>query len=326
MAATEPIKNATAPSGNPYYLILSFCGGGIRGLISSGLLDRLYHKFPTLISQTNLFAGTSTGADIISQIVANKTPATIYESYLLGGPVIFFDPSKNPNAPAYNVNKLVEVQQKMHGQTKLSDLSQSVLFTSFNVGSKDQHWKPLLFNNLPKSTNADTLVVDAVVSSSAMSGMYGSYNGNVDGAFVNHDPTLAAIALAVNQGISLQDIVVVCFGTGFMPNYIASDTSNWGAHQWQNGDGNTANNVPPLLINGTVCPILNMTLNGTSTNLVPNLASMMLQNRYVYLNPTLSKYIPENDINPLDLIYLAEQVGTYDFHDAENLLNTVLGS
>jgi patatin-like phospholipase/acyl hydrolase len=145
---------------------------------------------------------------------------------------------------------------------------------------------PILFHNLPGSPTADTLLADAVVSGGAMPGMFGSYQfssypqGNVDGAFVNHDPTLAAIALAVNAGVSLTNIVVICFGTGFMANHLGGATGHWGAQQWQQGSPNHHYDVPPLLINGSRCPILNISLNGTSTNLIPDLAGMLRPQRY----------------------------------------------
>ena len=103
-----------------------------------------------------------------------------------------------------------------------------------------------------------------------MPGMFGSHQGNVDGAFVQLDPTLAAIALAVNSGVHLADIVVICFGTGFMANDLGSATATWGAHQRQHGDKDNKYNVPPLLVNGTPSPILNISMNGTSTNLHPD--------------------------------------------------------
>jgi hypothetical protein len=183
-----------------------------------------------------------------------------------------------------------------------------------------------LYSNLPNSPNAGTTIAEAVTSSSAMPGMMASYQGNIDGAFVHHDPTIAAIAMALssNPSLTLNDINVICIGTGFMANWIASDTSQWGAQQWQNGDGNPNNNTPALLLNGTVSPVLNACLNGTSTSLIPQLAGMMLPpDQYAYLNPTLAYYIPENDIIPADLTYLQTQAANCDpqqMQIAENML------
>ena len=150
--------------------------------------------------------------------------------------------------------------------------------------------------------------------------MMGSVEGNIDGAFASHDPTLAAVALALSAGVALEDIYVIDFGTGFMANWVASDTATWGAHQWQNGDGNPNSQTPALLINGTVSPVLNATLNGTSTSLTPELAKLILGDRYVYLNPILERYIPENDVDPADLQYLQEQAGRVDISAARRLI------
>lgn len=303
------------------FRILTFCGGGIRGLLSAGILNRLAEKYPDIVAKADLLAGTSTGADIISMLLAKKTPAEIYANYVNQAPKFFKRQGRNPRRPAYHVADLVLAQRVMHPlNPPLSKLKQKVLFTAFNVGSAKRRWEPRLFHNLAGSTTAGTRIVDAVVSSSAMCGMFGSHQGNVDGAFVHHDPTLAAIAVAVRAGAKLDEIVVLDFGTGFMANWIASDTAKWGAHQWQHGDGNRQSRLPPLLINGKPSPILNISLNGTSTNLIPHLAGLMLPQRFAYLNPTLDRIVPENDTKPADLKYLERKAATADLTEAERLL------
>jgi len=307
------------------YCILSFCGGGIRGTLSAGYLSRLYAQFPDVVKNTHLLAGTSTGADIISLLMADMTPDKVYDVYMNKAPAEFENMNPLSTMPGYDTEKLVRSQRMLHLlDRKLNDHKKhSILFTSFNVGSSaDNPWKTLLYTNLPVNNNGDVRIVDAVVSSSLMPGMYGSLGGNVDGAFVNHDPTVAAIALAVSNGHALDDIACICFGTGYMPNWIASDTSNWGALQWQQGDGNPASQLPPLLINGTSSPVLNMMMNGTSTNLMPQLSQMLLGDRYVYINSTLDKIVPENDINPADLKYMQTLVADEDIAPALTLLES----
>lgn len=309
------------------YNIVCFCGGGIRGLLSATILQNLANSYPNILTKTNLFAGTSTGADIVSFLVAGKTPADIIHGYLHGETKFFANPSKDPFKPPYSIDEAYAGQVLLHGLKKLNDYKQSVVFTSFNVGSAKSHtdptpWGPILFSNLKGSPNGDTEIATAVTSSGAMPGMIGSWHGNIDGAFVHHDPTLAAIAMAINyEKVSLSDIAVICIGTGLMQQWIASDTHEWGAHQWQNGDGNPLNNTPRLLVNGTIAPILNATLNGTSVSLIPELAGMMLQKNYAYLNPTLAYYIPEDDVKPADLEYLQEQANHCDPQQMANALN-----
>jgi hypothetical protein len=314
------------------YNIVCFCGGGIRGLLSATILENLANLPSGILQYTDLFAGTSTGSGIISMLLAKPpyTPANII-SYFLNKEVPFFQKptGTGPKEPMYSVMSAYDGQLLLHPTNPIlsSFKEQSVLFTAFNVGSNVgttgsgglattyTPWAPILFSNLPNSPTAGTTIAEAVTSSCAMPGMMGSYNGNIDGAFVHHDPTIAAIAMALssNPSLTLNDINVICIGTGFMANWIAADTSIWGARQWQVGAGDPESNVPALLLNGTVSPILNACLNGTSTNLIPTLAGMMLpEGQYAYLNPTLDHYIPENATSETDISYLQQQAGACD--------------
>jgi patatin-like phospholipase/acyl hydrolase len=300
------------------YKIVCFCGGGIRGLLSATILQKLADAYPNILNKTDLFAGTSTGSGIISWLLAGKTPTGIIQEYLTSEVQFFSFVDFEPTKPGYDIDLVFAGQAGMHGVKTLNDFDQSVLFTSFNVGSATsltEHtpWQPILYSNLTNSPNGGTTVAKAVTSSSAMPGMLGSYEGNIDGAFVNHDPTLAAIASAIYyEKVSLSDIVVICIGTGLMQNWIAGGTHLWGAQQWQNGDGNPLSNTPALLVNGTTSPVLNAIMSGTSINLIPDLSGMMLGQNYAYLNPTLDRYIPENDVDPDDLAYLQAQAANCD--------------
>src|SRR5215475_287529 len=51
------------------HIIVCFCGGGIRGLLSATILEDLAHAYPNILTKTHLFAGTSTGAGIISWLL-----------------------------------------------------------------------------------------------------------------------------------------------------------------------------------------------------------------------------------------------------------------
>lgn len=308
------------------YKIVSFCGGGVRGVMSAGILNQLWTACPNILTKTDLFAGTSAGSGIISSILGGISPPDIIKGFQ--NEVFFFQNNSTgtgPQEPRYDVMAPYASQVTLHGQKTLNDVKQSVLLTAFNVqNTNNLGWTPLLYNNLSKSTNGDTTIADAVTSSGAMPGMEGSWKGNVDGAFVHHDPTLAAIALAVNEGVPLEEIVVICIGTGFMPTYLTSDTSKWGAEQWQNGVPGSTDHITPLLVGGTASPILSLTLNGTSTNLIGTLAGMMLPGRYVNINPVLVNFISEIDTNPEDLAYLTSlgQADSPQIEQAKQLLQT----
>jgi predicted acylesterase/phospholipase RssA len=318
LARADSYETPTKKSSS--YKILSFCGGGIRGLASATMLNYLYQKYPHIISGADLLAGTSTGADIAADLATGTIPQNLINFYLTDSVKFFKHPSTISRLPAYSIDLFAASVFAKYGQMKLSGLNQSVAMTTFNVGDNTTNWFPIVFNNLPQSDNADTLVAEAVVASSSMPGMFGSYKNMVDGAFVNHEPTIAAVALAVNSGVNLDDIVVINFGTGLMGNSLGPVTHHWGAHQWQDGEPSMSSEIYPLLINGKPSPILNISLNGTSANVTPMIANWLLPGRYVNLNPTLDMFIPENDTNPADLQYLQDTALEVDFTPAENLL------
>ncbi len=309
-----------------FYTIVSFCGGGVRGLLSAKILETLAAQYPQILTGTSLLAGTSTGSFIVSALVADPavTPSALVDLYRYGEAPFFGFQNVDPSLPAYSNSKLINTVTGWHQGNTLSSLSQQVLFTAFEL----DHWNPILFNNVPQVVtkiplfdNAENAIVDAVVASGAMPGMLPTYGSYVDGAFVHHDPTIAAIALALNAGVDIADIAAISIGTGYMNNYINAYNSTWGASQWLNGDPSASYDLPSLLVNeNSTCPMLNLSLNGTSTYLMQQLAQMMLGERYVSLNPVLPQYIPENASSQEDLDALLAAAESLDYTSAENLL------
>lgn len=312
------------------FTIISMCGGGMRGLMSARILERLMQVQPTLLTSTKLFAGTSTGSGIIGMLLANMSPAAIC-AYFLKQEADFFNApvSTESNQPRYDVAKVALGVEMMHGNKTLGDYKQHVLLTAFYVGGTPVDgaqlaWGPRLYTNLPRSGTPTVTVVDAVTQSSTMPGMMGSWKHCVDGAFVNHDPSLAAIALAIENGASLDDIALINIGTGLMPNWITDDTNKWGAAQWLNGvpDQKLRDHTPPFFLNwSSPTPALDMALSGPSTNLTPLLAHKLLgKERYVDLNPLLDWYIPENSTSKKDLDELQAKARLLDLKDAETVM------
>ncbi|MDH6167671.1 patatin-like phospholipase/acyl hydrolase [Variovorax boronicumulans] len=311
------------------FTILSFVGGGIRGLMSVTILQKLCEKFPNIVAETDLIAGCSTGSIITSELSFGKTPKDLID-FFKGGEIKFYDKmDTDPNKPAYDIDEVFGSQYAMWKETRVSELDRKVLFVTFNAGglatSDDgvvtpTPWAPVMYTNMAQDMG-DVLIAKAATSSGAMPGQLGSYEGNVDGAFFNHDPTVAAIALAVQAGHKLEDITAITIGTGLMYDWIASDTHKWGANQWMAGDGNPFNNTPPFLMNqSTPGPILDMCLNGTSCNLMPTLAGFLLGDRYVNLNPTLPFFIPENTTYPEAIQLLQDKGRAADTSKAEALI------
>ena len=59
------------------YRILAFDGGGIRGLLTTVLLERLTKAVPALITKADLLAGTFTGGIIALGQAFGKSPTDL---------------------------------------------------------------------------------------------------------------------------------------------------------------------------------------------------------------------------------------------------------
>ena len=59
-AAARRLRAANVQAGRPFF-VLSLDGGGVRGLFTIRVLERLCERLPWLLDRVNLVAGTSTG-------------------------------------------------------------------------------------------------------------------------------------------------------------------------------------------------------------------------------------------------------------------------
>jgi predicted acylesterase/phospholipase RssA len=320
------------------FRILNFCGGGMRGLMSAIILSRLNERFEkkhgtSLAQKADMIAGTSTGSSITGLLLIGLTPGLIIEFYLLVTRHAFAHAGTSPDAPALPPATFIKTLDKYGVDHKLSSFKKKALFTSFDIGAEDRPWAPMLFHNFPGSPTGDARLLDAMMASGSMPGMTAPYpyvlNGRqlnlVDGAFVHHDPTVPAIALAAAAGNAVSDISAIDIGTGFMRNFITADTSGWGSNQWIAAPGTSNGKLPGLLLNTPPTPqmpFLNLCLNGTSTNLMPDLAGMLLGDRFAYLNPDFGAiYIPENVTSDEGLAFLTLMAETCDLEPALEVLD-----
>ena len=315
------------------YKILALCGGGVRGVMTGTIIERLEHDHPGFLKGVDLLAGTSAGSNIISLLLSDYSGVGLRQR--LVDFMKHYQPEKknrHPDKPMFDIENFVDAQMTLHpGNPSLSSFDRSVLMTAFQLGNRatGRPWDQIIFNNLPGSDTAGVGIVDATVSSSVMGGMYGTYQFEfegetyytVDGAFAHHDPSLIAIAYAMfYQKVPIEDIVVVDIGTGYMPQSLGEEqVTKWGCRQWVHGPEDEQNLVSPLLANQPFSiPVLDIILNGTSTTLLEQQAGMMLGgNRYVNINPQI-KNISETDTAAIP--YLIEQGAKANLAQANELI------
>src|SRR5262249_51891310 len=86
------VSEVAAGAFMPNYRIIALDGGGIRGVVTAVLLDRLQQRYANLLNPTGsitLFAGTSTGGILALGLAADMTPAQMRDLYVVNGKSIF---------------------------------------------------------------------------------------------------------------------------------------------------------------------------------------------------------------------------------------------
>lgn len=287
------------------YRIMTFDGGGVRGVLTAKLLQRLAERFPTLIKKTDLFAGTSTGSFIALGLAYGMTPQQLVGLYTAHAKYIFTPSRLELFRPKYSNQHLKEVLAKIFpADLRLQDLHRQVLIPSFLLSDPvTKNWRPAFFNNFPDSPTREERVIDVALASSAAPVYFPSYRNHIDGGVIANNPSTAAIAFARDRrraNKAMDDIVLLSIGTGQNPQQITANTTRWGALDW-------ALNYSPTF------PLLSVLLDG-SVETDTYISSRMLGDRFFRLNPTIKESIALDDYKKIPaLISLGEQ---YDLTSA----------
>lgn len=218
--------------GKPFRII-SFDGGGVRGLYSVTLLDRLKELYPTLISDTDMLAGTSTGGLIALALACGYSPAEIASLYhnqvdeifdvdwLSGGGLC---------GPRFEIDGLRRVAREMFGDRHMCDLSTRVVVPAIDLqveGAPDPSWRLRLY------TEADSdLIADVAIRTCAAPTYFAAVDGYVDGGVAANHPGLVAVASALAGGAAIDDIRLLSIGTGDDIQYIDGQDLDWGGLKW----------------------------------------------------------------------------------------------
>lgn len=233
--------------------ILSLDGGGLRGLITARMLQRLSDdpKIKGWLNDVDLFAGTSTGGILALGLAAGKTPQDICDLYINAGPRIFDDSiwddirdiGKTIGAD-YSNKVLKKELRNIFGSMKLGDLKRKVVIPTFDLDNEatddtQRTWKPKIFHNYPGSdSDAKSLAADVALYTSAAPTYFPVADGYIDGGVFANNPSLVAIAQAISQSnapserAQINEIVLLSVGTGVSLSYIKGNNLDWGYAQW----------------------------------------------------------------------------------------------
>lgn len=302
------------------YRILSIDGGGIRGLITAIILQRII-KTPgleNLLELVDLITGTSTGGLLALAIAKRMDIAEIREVYEERSRNIFddswlddlVDMGKLLGAD-YNITGLQKELQRLFGNTTLGDLEKRVLITSFNLDNEKEPgkrtWNPKLFHNFDGAGNdKDCLVRDVGVYTSAAPTFFPSVEGYIDGGVFASNPSMCGLAQTQDPRYEpnpvLDDVLLLSIGTGTSLQYIEGK-SHWGYAQWAK-------------------PLVNLMLDGAN-GIADYQCKQILRERYHRLAPVFpaGMRISMDDIKKIPtMIDFAENV---QIGDTVNWLNRV---
>lgn len=235
------------------YKILSLDGGGLRGLITARMLQRL-NAGPAIagwLDKADLIAGTSTGGILALGLAAGKTPQQMADLYKIKGPDIF-DDSLLDNVldlgrtigAEYSSKVLKKELRSIFGATTLAQLGKKVTVPTFDLdneatGANERTWKPKIFHNFSGSdSDGKFLAADIALYTSSAPTYFPSADGYIDGGVFANNPSLVALAQAISQQnkaaerANIDDVVLLSVGTGKSLNYIKGKTLDWGYAQW----------------------------------------------------------------------------------------------
>ena len=143
------------------YRVVSIDGGGIRGLVTTILLQRIVGTpgMESFLDSIDLIAGTSTGGLLALGIAHQLDLSEIRDIYEKKGPEIFDDSWLDDLADLgklrgadYDIRPLRRELKRVFGDTTLGQLKKRVLITAFDLDNEDpakRTWKPKLFHNFP---------------------------------------------------------------------------------------------------------------------------------------------------------------------------------
>lgn len=289
----------------PYH-VLALDGGGIRGLLTTILLERLEAAVPGFLAKIDLFAGTSTGGILALGLAAGLSPTQARTLYEEKGPVVFYNPILhnvrdlgNAIGAQYGNANLKAALSDFFGNKTLNDLTHKVVISSFDLDNGPDNpaalrtWKPKFFHNYPgPDSDGKELVVDVAMRTSAAPSFFPTYQGYTDGGVAAGNPGMAGLAQALEPTTGAQalaDVSLLSLGTGRNNEFLAVQDADWGWVQW-------APHIIDIMLDG-------------SAGVADYECRQVLGPRYHRLDPLLPETINLGDVSKIPrLVDIAEKV------------------
>jgi len=300
------------------YRVLSIDGGGIRGIVTTVMMQRLAATpgLEGFLDKVDLIAGTSTGGLLALGIAKGLSLEETRNIYIDDGPEIFddswiddlLDLGKLRGAD-YKTAPMRRVFKRVLGEdTTLGQLEKHVLVTTFDLDNehprkKKRTWKPKLFHNFRGPGNdRSELAYKVGLYTAAAPTYFPTVDGYIDGGVYATNPAMCALAQTQDKRYfdpptALDDVLLLSLGTGTSLFHIKGKNLNWGYAQW-------------------IKPLISLMLDGVS-GIADYQCHQMLRDRYHRLAPV---FPPDVSI-PMDGVKKIPYM--IDFADNVKLVKTV---
>lgn len=283
-------------------------GGGLYGIIPITLINRINERIPKFIESTNIFIGTSVGGIISLYLAANKNPKDGIEIFSKHASNIFkYNLWRRLNSwriAKYSNTGLYELMHSQFGDMRLGDLNFAVMIPTVVTDTGMVKW---FDSSTRSSADLRVKVVDVAMAASAVPTYFPSWHINgigncVDAGICTNNPVLSALARLdmidhIKHSRDIDLFNVISFGTG--------------KYDIRYGFGDIG-------ISQVIKYIIHLAANADNEDIVE--ASMHeLKNRYIRINPRLSRYYNMDDHTVVDDI--VKEIDHFDIVNAVEWVN-----
>lgn len=227
------------------YTILSLDGGGIRGLLTATILERLTAAAPGWLDKVDCFAGTSTGGILALGLAHGMTPTQLKALYYDNGKDIFdaswiheIESLDGAVGAKYANDKLKALLAKTFGEKTLGQLAKKVVIPTFDLNACVQGracWAPHFMHNFGGPDN-NIPMVQAALRTSAAPVYFPSVGSFIDGGVIANDPAMVALGRVLDKANApnpkLEEVSLLSLGTGVATNSVTGLDHDWGGAEW----------------------------------------------------------------------------------------------
>lgn len=239
--------------------MMSFDGGGVRGVYTAQLLSMLQQEVDFL-KKVDVFVGTSTGSFIALGLSLGYTPDQLVGLYQQFAPLIFSMNQKLTHGESVSEYSSQHLKQALEqhvfvGSPTLADLPQHVIIPVFKLyDTKLQRWQPTCFHNFDRVRAQEHPVADVALAACAAPIFFPSYQGYIDGGVFVNNPSMFGIAQTLKyhpKEYPLKKMKVFSLGTTMQPIGINEEVT-WGVKGWMEGSKKLGYPLLSLMTEGVV--------------------------------------------------------------------------